>query len=139
MSTPEPRKGFRWPISIVNTVIYAYALLLGVGLIVFDRLAAGVVMIVATTAGVIFSARARRRDSGDLERVNALELADERDRAAARKALAAIGVVALVGAMLQFTVAVVLDEPLLSLVSAILLVTLATTWLIANWYYVRRG
>lgn len=139
MSTPEPRKGFRSPISIVNTVIYAYALLLGVGLIVFDRLAAGVVMIVATTAGVIFSARARRRDSGDLERVNALELADERDRAAARKALAAIGVVALVGAMLQFTVAVVLDEPLLSLVSAILLVTLATTWLIANWYYVRRG
>lgn len=139
MSTPEPRKGFRWPISIVNTVIYAYALLFGVGLIVFDRLAAGVVMIVATTAGVIFSARARRRDSGDLERVNALELADERDRAAARKALAAIGVVALVGAMLQFTVAVIIDEPLLSLVSAILLVTLATTWLIANWYYVRRG
>lgn len=40
MSTPEPRKGFRWPISIVNTVIYAYALLFGVGLIVFDRLAA---------------------------------------------------------------------------------------------------
>lgn len=139
MSTPEPRKGFRWPISIVNTVVYACALLLGVGLIVFDRLTEGVVMIAATTAGVIFSARARRRDSGDLERVNALEFADERDRAAARKAFAAIGVVALVGAMLQFTVAVILDEPVLSLVSAILLVTLATTWLIANWYYVRRG
>lgn len=46
---------------------------------------------------------------------------------------------ALVGAMLQFTVAVVLDEPLLSLVSVILLVTLATTLLIANWYDVRRG
>lgn len=41
--------------------------------------------------------------------------------------------------MLQFTVAVVLDEPLLSLVSVILLVTLATTLLIANWYDVRRG
>lgn len=139
MSTPEPRKTFRWPLSIVNTVIYAYALVFGVGLIVFDRVAAGVVMIVAAVLGVLFSIRARRSGSGDLERVNALELADERDRAAARKAFAAIGVVALVAAMLQFTVAIIVDEPAFALVSAIMLLILTVTWMIANWYYVRRG
>ncbi|WP_261164626.1 hypothetical protein [Microbacterium sp. Marseille-Q6965] len=135
----RPRRRFRWPISIVNTVIYSLATLFGVWLIASDRLTAGIIMILAATFGALASAYARRRGSGDLERVNALEFADERDRAAARKALATVGVTALIASMVQLAIAMVIEDPLFALLSSGMLILLAVVWLIANWYFVRRG
>ncbi|GAB2516129.1 hypothetical protein GCM10027064_12240 [Microbacterium petrolearium] len=129
----------RWPISILNTVIYGAMTLFGVWLIVVDRIGPGVILIVAAVLGALASAFARRRGSGDLERVNALEFADERDRAAAGKALATVGVAALLASMAQFVVAIIVDDPLFSLMSAAVLLFLAIVWLVANWYFVRRG
>lgn len=139
MSTPEPRKRFRWPISILNTVIYGVMALFGVWLIVADRIAPGIILIVAAVLGALASAFARRRGAGDLERVNALEFADERDRAAAGKALATVGVAALLLSMAQFIVSMVVNDPLFSLISAAMILLLTVVWLVANWYFVRRG
>jgi Na+/citrate or Na+/malate symporter len=120
-------------------VIYGAMTLFGVWLIVVDRIGPGVILIVAAVLGALASAFARRRGSGDLERVNALEFADERDRAAAGKALATVGVAALLASMAQFVVAIIVDDPLFSLMSAAVLLFLAIVWLVANWYFVRRG
>ncbi|OCG76605.1 hypothetical protein [Microbacterium sediminis] len=139
MSTPEPGKRFRWPISILNTVIYGAMAVFGIWLIVADRVTPGIILIVGAVLGALASAFARRRGAGDLERVNALEFADERDRAAAGKALAAVGVAALLASMAQFVVSIVVDDPLFSLISAAMLLLLAAVWLLANWYFIRRG
>ena len=87
--------------------------------------------------GAIF---ARRGTSGDLERVNALEYADERDRTAATKGLAAVGVVALVLCTVQLVVHAVVDTDPVSRWTAIALYfALVISWFAANWYFVRRG
>lgn len=133
------RRRRRWPISIVNTVIYGLGVLFGIALIVGGEAAPGIVIIVVSVIGVLASAWARRRGAGDLERVNALEYADERDRAAGGKALAAVGVTALIVSMAQFMVAALIDERVFVLVSAVQVLLLAIVWLIANWFFVRRG
>lgn len=133
------RRRPRWPISIVNTAIYGFGVLFGIALIVGGEAAPGIVIIVVSVIGVLASAYARRRGSGDLERVNALEYADERDRAAGGKALAAVGVTALIVSMAQFMVAALIDERVFVLVSAVQVLLLAIVWLIANWFFVRRG
>ncbi|GGA76679.1 hypothetical protein GCM10011490_29300 [Pseudoclavibacter endophyticus] len=127
----------RWPISTLNTVLLGVGLVGAVVFFIIDSPFSGAVMLIATVAVAVGALLARRRGSSDLERINALEYADERDRAAAVKGLAAVGVASLVLLVVQIIVAVALGEGVFLAASTLLV--LSIVWLIANWYFVRRG
>ncbi|UNK70560.1 hypothetical protein [Microbacterium sp. H1-D42] len=130
----------RWPMSRVNTVLIAICVIAAIVCFVMGQPYAGTVVLlggIVAAAGAIF---ARRSRSGDLERVNALEYADERDRVAATKGLAAVGVLALVLSAVQLVVHVIVDTDSLSrTMSVVTFLTLIVGWMLANWFFVRRG
>lgn len=146
MSTDEPRehaepaRHVRWPMSPVNTVLVAVCTIGAVLCLLLGETTAGMAILAGATAGAIGAVFARRGSSGDLERVNALEYADERDRAAAVKGLAAVGVLALVLAAAQLIMHVIVSSDALSRnVSLGVFLALMIVWFLANWYFVRRG
>lgn len=134
------RRGLRWPMSAANTVLFSVCIIVAIACFATGQLYAGGVVLLATLfagAGAVF---ARRGRAGDLERVNALEYADERDRVAATKGLAVVGVVALILGAAQLAIHVIVDTDGLSrTISLVTFLALTVCWFIANWYFVRRG
>lgn len=107
---------------------------------VLGQTIAGTALLLGGIGGGIGAIFARRGTSGDLERVNSLEYADERDRAAAVKGLAAVGVVALILSAGQLIMHVIVDaDPLSRWASIGVFLALTVCWFLANWYYVRKG
>lgn len=130
----------RWPMSRTNTVLVAVLAVGALVCFVLGQTIAAVTLLVGAVGGALGAIFARRGTSGDLERVNALEYADERDRTAATKGLAAVGVVALVLCTVQLVVHAVVDTDPVSRGTAIALYfALVISWFAANWYFVRRG
>ncbi|MEV7619002.1 hypothetical protein AB0N59_02580 [Microbacterium sp. NPDC089321] len=130
----------RWPMSRTNTVLVGVCAAGALACFVLGQTVAAVALLVGAIGGGLGAILARRGSSGDLERVNALEYADERDRVAATKGLAAVGVVALVLGTVQLVVHAIIDTDPISRWTAIALYfALVISWLVANWYFVRRG
>jgi hypothetical protein len=138
--TPRPSRRFRWPLSLANTVVVAVCIAGAIFAFVAGSWRFGIPLLLGGVLAGLFAVLARRRSAGDLERVNAMEYADERDRAAGVKGLAAVGVSAVVLSGVQLILAVVLHLPsAVTLTAAVFLLILCVVWIIANWYYVRRG
>ena len=134
---PTPR---RWPMSRTNTVLVGVCAGGALVCFVLGQTIPAVALLVGAIGGGLGAVFARRGTSGDLERVNALEYADERDRVAATKGLAAVGVVALVLGTVQLVVHAVVDtDPVSRWAAIVLYFALVISWLLANWYFVRRG
>lgn len=146
MSTDEPDEAVEpvsrraWPMSRTNTVLVAVCALGALVCFVLGQTIPAVALLLGAAGGGLGAVFARRGSSGDLERVNALEYADERDRTAATKGLAAVGVVALVLSAAQLIVHAVGDtDPVSRWMAIALYLALMVSWLVANWYFVRRG
>lgn len=130
----------RWPMSRTNTMLVAVLAVGALVCFVLGQTIAAVTLLMGAVGGALGAIFARRGTSGDLERVNALEYADERDRTAATKGLAAVGVVALVLCTVQLVVHAVVDtDPVSRWTAVALYFALVISWFGANWYFVRRG
>ncbi|MFE6736462.1 hypothetical protein [Microbacterium sp. NPDC057650] len=142
MSTDEPDETprRRWPMSPVNTALVALCLIGSVLSYALGATVVGTSLLAGGVIGGIGAVAARRGSSGDLERVNALEWADERDRAAGVKGLAVVGAVALVLSVVQLAVVALTDVGQTARFMAIgMFLALAACWFFANWFFVRRG
>jgi len=144
MSTDDAREKNarwpRWPLAPINTVLVALCVIGGVACLVLGHVVVGIALLLGGVGGGIGAALARRGASGDLERVNALEYADERDRSAGVKGLAAVGALSLaltVGQLLMH--ALVPTDAVSRFVSIGVFFALVICWFTANWYFVRRG
>lgn len=130
----------RWPFSLPNTILVLGLLLFGAVGLIAGRPSLGVPMLLGGLIGGAGTLLARRAGAGDLERVNAMEYADERERAAGMKGLAAVGAVALILWLVQLLGMLLLggDYPLWE---ATLwgFIALCAVWFAANWFFVRRG
>lgn len=92
----------RIPMSRVNLALSA-ALALGIVITVSLGLWAQTVMLGLILILGLFGVYAgRRNEASDIQRVNALEFQDERDRAIGREGLAAVGAVALVMSLVGY-------------------------------------
>jgi hypothetical protein len=126
--------------SPVNTVLVAVCAVGALLCFVLGQVPAGVALLAGAVVGGLGAVFARRGGSGDLERVNALEYADERDRTAAVRGLAAVGVLALVLGVAQMIVfAIVQVDPLPRYFALGMFLALVVGWFFANWFFVRRG
>lgn len=138
--SPERRRWLRWPMSPLNTVLVAACAVGAAVCFVLGEPEMTFALLVGAAVGGFGAVFARRGSSGDLERVNALEYADERDRAAGVKGLAAVGVVAMILGAAQVIVQLSVDsDPVARWTSLALFLSLMVSWMIANWYFVRRG
>lgn len=136
----EPARRFSWPMSPVNTALVAVCALGALVCFVLGQVPAGVALLLGALVGGLGAVFARRGGSGDLERVNALEYADERDRAAAVRGLAVVGALALLLGVVQMIVlAIAQVEPLPRFLALGGFLVLVVGWFFANWYFVRRG
>ncbi|WP_193597709.1 hypothetical protein [Microbacterium sp. YJN-G] len=130
----------RWPMSLVNTILVGVCAVGALVCFVLGAQIAGVALLLGAIGGGVGAILARRSGSGDLERVNALEYADERDRAAAAKGLAVVGVLALVLSAVQIIVHAAVDtDPVSRTMAIITFFALVICWFAANWFFVRRG
>jgi len=130
----------RWPLSPLNTTLVAVCLVGALIALVAGRGLIALPLALAAVLGGGGAMLARRAGAGDLERVNALEYADERDRAAGVKGLAAVGAAALVLVMLQVVVSALAPGAISAATwGVVLLLALSAVWFVANWYFVRRG
>jgi len=133
-------RGWKWPMSPVNTVLVGVCVVGAVMCFVLGQTIAGTALLLGGIGGGLGAIFARRGTSGDLERVNSLEYADERDRAAAVKGLAAVGVMALILSAGQLIMHVIVDtDPLSRWANIGVFLALTVCWFLANWYYVRKG
>lgn len=127
----------RLPMSRPNVVLCG---VLAAGIVATAALALwpqAVMLAVILGLGVLFIRLARRPAAGDLERVNAIEYRDERDRLIARDGFTVVGAVALALSLVEFVLASVL-LPDWELVPAGQLVLLCLVWGLANRRAARR-
>jgi hypothetical protein len=144
MSMDESGEGaerrFSWPMSRTNTVLVAVCMAGALVCLVLGATIPGIALLLGGIGGGAGAVLARRGSSGDLERVNALEYADERDRTAAMKGLAAVGVTALILSTLQLMLfALVGVDPVARFAAIGMFLVLVACWFVANWFFVRRG
>lgn len=93
----------------------------------------GTAVLGIVAAFVVGAARyARRTESRDIARINALEYRDERDRDLARRSLSVVGAAALILSALTALVSVVMADRLLISLSCGQLFILAIIWGITN-------
>ena len=126
----------RWPISAVNTVLVATFLGASVILAVLGNAGMALVMAYLGLAGLGVALYARRPDSRDVTRLNAIEYRDERDRSLAAAGFAVVGVAALIivfGSFIAMLVMERFDWYIFGILMALLVV-----WGVANSVVVRR-
>ena len=129
----------RLPLSPANMVLVSLLALGAVTCAVLGRWP-GVAFLGVMAVFIVFAARfARRADSRDITRINAIEYRDERDRELARQGFAVVGAAALIVSTLGAVVSIVLDDPLLVSISCAQLLLLAIIWGVADARAVRRG
>lgn len=138
--------------SIRNRLLFSTPNAIFIAVLVVGAVAAAIVgdwfytvVLVAVGAGVSIAAiHARRPDSRDVARVNALEYHDERDRRIAQLGFASVGIAALILFAIEFVAVIVLAGPLdwapaVQMLSAWHLVLLCVVWAVANSVAARRG
>lgn len=96
-----------------------------------------IVFVCAGIAGLSAALYARRPDSRDITRLNAIEYRDERDRILAKQGFAAVGAAALILSAIELVLAIVLNQ--LVLPACVQLIALCTVWGVANSLAVRRS
>ncbi len=138
----------RLPISRANIVLVGAMAAGAIVTAVFGNLL-GTAMLVVIAGGILIAALiARRPNSSDLERVNAIEYRDERDAALARRGFAVVGVAALILSLLEVLAGALLstyflERPLIGIIVetsvSAQLVVLCVVWGWANIVVVRRG
>lgn len=139
-SDQEEQARPRWPMSATNTALVILCVAGAIVCFAFGQILAGLAILLGALFGGLGAVFARRGDAGDLERVNALEYADERDRAAAVRGLAVVGVIALLLSLAQLVVFTIVHvDPLPRYFALGTFLALVAGWFFANWYFVRRG
>jgi hypothetical protein len=124
------------PISLTNTILISAFLLVAVVMVVVGNVGTGLWVGFLAVMMIGVALYARRPDSRDITRLNAIEYRDERDKSLATEGFAAVGVAALIlgmGVILTLTVL----EQLSWLVVGFYLVLLVV-WAAANSRAVRR-
>jgi hypothetical protein len=124
------------PISLTNTILISAFLLVAVVMVVVGNVGTGLWVGFLAVMMIGVALYARRPDSRDITRLNAIEYRDERDKSLATEGFAAVGVAALIlgmGVILTLTVL----ERLSWLVVGFYLVLLVV-WAAANSRAVRR-
>jgi len=128
----------RTPISVTNSVLVSI-LIIGAVVATLTQNWFGAILLLASGIFILGSALyARRPNSRDITRLNALEYRDERDRTLAKEGFAAIGAAALIVTVVEVVLAVILFNQFIELACAQLLV-LAIVWNIANSNAVKRS
>jgi hypothetical protein len=138
MSKTSERRAWifaRSPISTVNTVLVVTFFVASVVLAVLGHVGIALLMAYFGVAGLAVALYARRPDSRDITRLNAIEYRDERDKSLAAQGFAAVGVAALIIAFVSFVV--MMFTQVNWYVLAVLL-TLLVVWGAANSVAVRR-
>lgn len=127
----------RIPMSRVNIALSA-ALAAGIAMsIVLGLWPQAVTLGLILALGLCFIYFARRPGAGAIQRVNAIEYRDERDRTIARDGLVVVGAVALLLSLIEYMVALVLRPELTWLLLG-QVVILYVCWGIGNHVAVRR-
>jgi len=128
-------------ISTINRVLVGSLFLGAVIAGALGRWTGAVFLGVLCLGGLAAALAARRSDSRDVTRLNALEWRDERDRTLAKSGFAAVGTVALVMVLAQVIVLLVAGSTgsAFMWVALVQLVILNITWSVANSIAVRRG
>lgn len=139
-SATARRRRLVWPMSPINLILVSVVLVGAIICFAVGNIVAGVILLVSGIGVAIGAIAARRGTSGDLERVNALEYADERDRQAGIKGLATVGGVALILGATQLVIFTVAQADALTRGVALWsYIALIAIWFFANWFFVRRG
>lgn len=127
----------RIPMSRVNLIL-SVALALGIVLtMILGLWAQAISLSLILVLGLFGIYSARRTEAGDVQRVNALEFKDERDRAIGRDGLAAVGAVALVQSLIGYMTALAL-YPDIRWFALAQFVALCVAWGVANHIAARR-
>ena len=135
--TSERRMGIfaRSPISTTNTILVLTFLAASAVLAVLGNVGMALLMAYFGVAGLAVALYARRPNSRDITRVNAIEYRDERDRSLAAQGFSAVGVAALIIVFISFVV-MMLAQQINWYVLAVLL-ALLVVWAVANTVAVR--
>ncbi|BDZ48283.1 hypothetical protein GCM10025867_05240 [Frondihabitans sucicola] len=128
----------RFAIRPINVVVIAVFGVSAVTVLIGGQLFTGLYLAVATVYLYGAMLYARRGDSSEVQRVNALEYRDERDRMIARNGFSVVGAAALALAAVQILVASVWVHEIVLLAAAWLL-ALCIVWGVANSVSARRG
>lgn len=136
MSERMARVSARLPLSLVNAIMVATFLVASVVLAVAGNVRMALFVAYFGFAVLGVALYARRPDSRDVTRLNAIEYRDERDRSLAKEGFAAVGVAALIIALGSFIVMVVMEQVSSYLMAALL--ALVVVWGVANSVAVRR-
>ncbi|GAA3877136.1 hypothetical protein GCM10022381_19600 [Leifsonia kafniensis] len=127
----------RLPLSITNVVLVG-TLLAGAAVSALTKNWGGTVMLLMLALfGLAGAVYARRPDSRDITRINAIEYRDERDRLLAKQGFAAVGAAALILSVVEFVLATLLGQ--LVLLAAAQVIVLCIVWAIANARAVNRS
>jgi len=127
----------RLPISTVNIALAGTLFAGAIATALTHNWFAAFVFVVGGAAGLGAALYARRPDSRDITRLNAIEYRDERDRVLAKEGFAAVGAAALILSVIEFVLALVFNQ-LIGLAAA-QVVVLCIVWGIANSIAVRRS
>ncbi len=119
------------PVAPVNLILATGITLAGIAQIIAGNRALASALFTIAVLSLAAALYARRADSKDITRVNALEYRDERDRIIARRGFSGVGASALL-----LTVAEILGSSILApehtWLSALQMIVLCTVWAIAN-------
>ena len=127
----------RLPISTVNIALAGTLFAGAIATALTHNWFAAFVFVVGGAAGLGAALYARRPDSRDITRLNAIEYRDERDRVLAKEGFAAVGAAALILSVIEFVLALVFNQ-LIGLAAA-QVVVLCIVWGVANSIAVRRS
>ena len=128
----------RSSISTTNIVLVG-AFIAGASVAAFTQNWFGAILLLALgLMGLGAAVHARRPNSRDITRINAIEYRDERDRDLAKHGFATVGAAALVLSVVEVLLATIFFHQLVGLAGAQLL-TLSIVWGIANSQAVKRS
>ena len=134
----------RLPVSTANALLVGVFLLAAAATAVAGRWAEAAMLALIGLIGMACALYARRPNSRDITRINAIEYRDERDKQIAQEGFAVVGAVALVLSVAEFVMVSVLAHqyawsPVAKSFLAGQLLVLALVWAIANSIAARRG
>ena len=127
----------RSPLSMANTIMVSTFLAASVVLAVMGNIWMALYLAYFGLLGLGVARYARRPDSRDITRLNAIVYRDERDKSLAKEGFAAVGVAALIIVFISFLVMMITEQ--FSLYVTAVILALLMVWGVANSVAVRRG
>lgn len=127
----------RLPISTINIVLVSTLLAGAIVTALTQNWFSAILLLIAGLFGLGGALYARRPNSRDITRLNAIEYRDERDRLLAKQGFAAVGAAALILAVIELVLALIFNQ--LVAVACAQLIALCIVWGIANSIAVKRN